>query len=61
MARPNNIVAKQIKYQSSTLPLYLRQPRSKLYFGIYGAVFTVGTLGALTGLAQIIIGKPASE
>lgn len=56
-------------------PLYLRQPRSKLYIGLldhpvrtlrylyswsglYGAGFTVGIVGALAGLAQMIIVRP---
>ncbi|KAH7105527.1 hypothetical protein BKA62DRAFT_392814 [Auriculariales sp. MPI-PUGE-AT-0066] len=59
--RPNTIVQKQIRYQSMTnTPIYLRQPRSRLYIGAYLTLFSVGMVGTFTGLFSVIKGKGAA-
>ncbi|KAG8770589.1 hypothetical protein FRC12_004170 [Ceratobasidium sp. 428] len=57
--RPNHVRAKQQMIQSSSKPVYLRLPRSRLYIGTYLALFSVGMVGTATGLFSVIKGKPA--
>ncbi|TEB37099.1 hypothetical protein FA13DRAFT_1726233 [Coprinellus micaceus] len=54
---PNHVVEKQKRYQNDTRAIYLRTPRSRLYFGSYIALFTVGMSATTIGAWQMIKGK----
>ncbi|CEL59286.1 hypothetical protein RSOLAG1IB_03219 [Rhizoctonia solani AG-1 IB] len=58
--RPNHVRERQVLVQSSSKPVYLRLPRSKLYLGSYLALFTVGMIGTTGGLYSLIRGKPSA-
>lgn len=48
--KPNHVIERQKFYQSSTLPIYLRAPRSRLYIG----AFSVGFVAAMGGTSFMI-------
>ncbi|PFH50132.1 hypothetical protein AMATHDRAFT_61587 [Amanita thiersii Skay4041] len=59
--RPNYVVEKQRAIQSDTRPVMLRLPRSKLYVGSFGALFTVGMFATVYGITSLVKGKQSSE
>ncbi|CAE6342144.1 unnamed protein product [Rhizoctonia solani] len=52
--RPNHVRERQVLVQSSNKPVYLRLPRSSLYFNAYLALFGVGMIGTTSGLYSLI-------
>ncbi|CAE6538129.1 unnamed protein product [Rhizoctonia solani] len=52
--KPNHVRERQVLVQSSNKPVYLRLPRSRLYFGSYLAVFGLGMVGTSYGLFNLI-------
>ncbi|KAG8700871.1 hypothetical protein FRC08_002582 [Ceratobasidium sp. 394] len=57
--RPNHVRAKQQMIQSSSKPVYLRLPRSRLYLTSYLALWGIGMVGTAGGLYSVIRGKPS--
>ncbi|WFD36773.1 hypothetical protein MCUN1_003660 [Malassezia cuniculi] len=53
----NNIEKHQRIYQADIRPVYQRLPGSKLYFGAFLTVFTVGMIGITGGAYNMITGK----
>lgn len=59
--KPNRVVERQKVYQLDTRPVYLRLPRSRLYVGVFGALFTVGMVSTTYGIVHLVKGKQATE
>ncbi|KDN48011.1 hypothetical protein RSAG8_03027, partial [Rhizoctonia solani AG-8 WAC10335] len=55
--RPNHVRERQIMVQSSNKPVYLRLPRSQLYFTSYVVLLGIGVVGATGGIYSLIKGK----
>ncbi|RXK37385.1 hypothetical protein M231_05372 [Tremella mesenterica] len=57
--RPNTVREKQIAMQSlaGKTPVYLRAPRSKLYFNAYMVLFTVSFVGSTVQLVNYSLGR----
>lgn len=53
----NNVQKYQRIYQADTRPVFLRLPGSKLYFGTFLTLFTVGIVGVAGGTFNAIMGK----
>ena len=53
----NNVEKHQRIYQADLRPVYQRLPGSKLYFGAFLTVFTVGMIGITGGAYNMITGK----
>ncbi|PKI83243.1 hypothetical protein MVES1_003007 [Malassezia vespertilionis] len=56
----SSILQRQRQYQNSEKPVYLRLPRSKLYFGTFLAIFWTGIFGISAGCLNMIKGKKAT-
>ncbi|KAF5387617.1 hypothetical protein D9615_000712 [Tricholomella constricta] len=57
--KPNRILERQKAIQNDPRKIMFRLPRSKLYIGVYGAMFTVGMLGTTYGIVSLLRGKPS--
>ncbi|KAG6868126.1 hypothetical protein C0993_007330 [Termitomyces sp. T159_Od127] len=55
--KPNRIIEKQRLYQNDPRKIMYRLPRSGLYLGIYGALFTASSIGTVYGIYSLIRGK----
>ncbi|CCA75202.1 hypothetical protein PIIN_09186 [Serendipita indica DSM 11827] len=55
--KPNRVPERQRLYQQSTIPIYLRTPRSRLYVGTFAAGFGVAMLGSVYTMYALIRGK----
>ncbi|KAF8622056.1 hypothetical protein AX15_007207 [Amanita polypyramis BW_CC] len=55
--KPNNIIERQKIIQSDLRPIMLRLPRSGLYVGTFGVLFTVGMLATTYGCVSLVKGK----
>lgn len=53
----NNVLKYQRIYQADPRPVYQRLPGSKLYFGTFVTLFTVGIVGVAGGAYNAIMGK----
>ncbi|KAF5321692.1 hypothetical protein D9619_000703 [Psilocybe cf. subviscida] len=58
---PNHALEKQKMYQSSTKPIMMRGPRSGLYVGTFGVLFSVGMVATTYAIYNIVAGNKSEE
>ncbi|KAK7470162.1 hypothetical protein VKT23_001600 [Stygiomarasmius scandens] len=56
-----NIIDLQKKYQNDHRPIYYRPPRRVLYIRTFSVGMALGAVGAVTGIYQLVAGKPSSS
>ncbi|EPQ30258.1 uncharacterized protein PFL1_02374 [Pseudozyma flocculosa PF-1] len=55
--RKNTVPERQRALQADTRPVYQRLPRSRLYMGVYMALFGIGMYGSFAGFYNMAVGK----
>ncbi|KAJ3516812.1 hypothetical protein NLJ89_g890 [Agrocybe chaxingu] len=58
---PNHVLEKQKLYQNSSKPIMLRGPRSNLYVGTFGVLFTVGMVSTVYAFTSLVRGKKSES